>query len=52
MPESDLFPDVDPGNPIPDDARIIRYMNLQPFMTRIGSSIKAGGAELLLEVSL
>jgi hypothetical protein len=39
MPESDLFPDVDPDDPIPDDARIIRYMNLQAFMTLLAGRV-------------
>ena len=39
MPESDLFPDVDPDDPIPDDARIIRYMNLQAFMALLAGRV-------------
>ena len=39
MPESDLFPDIDPGNPISYEARIIRYMNLQAFMTLLAGRV-------------
>ena len=39
MPESDLFPDIDPGDPISDETKIIRYMNLQAFMTLLAGRV-------------
>src|SRR5208283_2765288 len=32
MSESDLFPDIDPGDPIPENAEIVRYMSLHALM--------------------
>jgi hypothetical protein len=49
MPENDLFPDVDPGDPIPEDARIIRYVNLQAFMTLLASRVFISSIKKLQE---
>ena len=32
MSESDLFPDIDPVNPFPEDKKITRYMSLHAFI--------------------
>jgi hypothetical protein len=39
MPSSELFPDADPNNPIPNVPGIVRYMNLQAFMMILAGQV-------------
>ena len=39
IPDKILFPDIDPANPLPEDAPIVRYMSIQAFLMLLAGNV-------------
>ena len=39
IPDKILFPDIDPANPLPEDAPIVRYMSIQAFQMLLAGNV-------------
>jgi hypothetical protein len=50
MSESDLFPDIDPVNPFPDDKKITRYMSLHAFIMLLTGKVFIPSVKKLQQV--
>jgi len=50
MPDKILFPDIDPANPLPEDAPIVRYMSIQAFLMLLARNVFIPSIRKLQEV--
>jgi hypothetical protein len=50
MSESDLFPDIDPVNPFPDDRKITRYMSIHALIMLLTGKVFIPSIKNLQEI--